>query len=101
MSDFDFTLKLSIDLFYICPLLFLSVSMAAPLLTEEDRANIKLIAEELPKLRHLVEELVETLDVLGNEDELKAIEESLEQVRRGELRDWDSYVKSLREKGAI
>ncbi|MCD6480514.1 hypothetical protein J7L65_07025, partial [Candidatus Bathyarchaeota archaeon] len=62
---------------------------------------IKLIAEELPKLRRLVEELLETLDVLGSEEELKAIEESLEQVRRGELRDWDSYVKSLREKGEI
>ena len=60
-----------------------------------------MIAEELPKLRRLVEELLETLDVLGSEEELKAIEESLEQVRRGELRDWDSYVKSLREKGEI
>jgi len=75
--------------------------MSEPLLTEEDRVNIKLIAEELPKLRRLVEELLETLDVLGSEEELKAIEESLEQVRRGELRDWDSYVKSLREKGEI
>jgi len=75
--------------------------MSEPLLTEEDRDNIKLIAEELPKLRRLVEELLETLDVLGSEEELKAIEESLEQVRRGELRDWDSYVKSLREKGEI
>ncbi len=75
--------------------------MSEPLLTEEDRANIKLIAEELPKLRRLVEELLETLDVLGSEEELKAIEESLEQVRHGELRDWDSYVKSLREKGEI
>ena len=75
--------------------------MSESLLTEEDRVNIKLIAEELPKLRRLVEELLETLDVLGSEEELKAIEESLEQVRRGELRDWDSYVKSLREKGEI
>gem|GEM_PF-3242244 len=75
--------------------------MSEPLLTEEDRANIKLIAEELPKLRRLVEELLETLDVLGSEEELKAIEESLEQVRRGELRDWDSYVKSLRGKREI
>ena len=75
--------------------------MSEPLLTEEDRANIKLIAEELPKLRRLVEELLETLDVLGSEEELKAIEESLEQVRHGELRNWDSYVKSLREKGEI
>jgi len=75
--------------------------MSEPFLTEEDRVNIKLIAEELPKLRRLVEELLETLDVLGSEEELKAIEESLEQVRRGELRDWDSYVKSLREKGEI
>jgi len=31
--------------------------MSEPLLTEEDRVNIKLIAEELPKLRHLIEEL--------------------------------------------
>jgi len=80
---------------------FSSVYMSEPLLTEEDRANIKLIAEELPKLRRLVEELLETLDVLGSEEELKAIEESLEQVRRGELRDWDSYVKSLRGKREI
>ncbi|KPV62242.1 MAG: hypothetical protein AOA66_1404 [Candidatus Bathyarchaeota archaeon BA2] len=51
--------------------------------TEEDRKNLRLIAEEVPKLRLLMDELLETLDVMGSKEELEAIKESLEQVRRG------------------
>ena len=69
--------------------------------TEEDRKNLKLLVEEIPRLRLLIEELMETIDVLGSEEELNAIKKSLEQVRRGETKDWDSYVKELKEKDEI
>ena len=35
-----------------------------------------------------MDELLETLDVMGSKEELEAIKESLEQVRRDETRDW-------------
>lgn len=70
-------------------------------LTEEDRENLKLLAKEMPKLTKLIEELIETLDVMGNEEEVKAINESLKQVRRGEIRDWDEYLNELKRKGEI
>jgi len=34
-----------------------------------------------------MDELLETLDVMGSKEELEAIKESLEQVRRDETRD--------------
>jgi len=39
-----------------------------------------------------MDELLETLDVMGSKEEPEAIKESLEQVRRGETRDWDEYA---------
>jgi len=69
--------------------------------TEEDRKNLRLIAEEVPKLRLLMDELLETLDVMSSKEELEAIKESLEQVRRGETMDWDEYLNELRKKGEI
>lgn len=69
--------------------------------TEEDRKNLRLIAEEVPKLRLLMDELLETLDVMSSKEELEAIKESLEQVKRGETRDWDEYLNELRKKGEI
>jgi len=69
--------------------------------TEEDRKNLRLIAEEVPKLRLLMDELLETLDVISSKEELEAIKESLEQVKRGETRDWDEYLNELRKKGEI
>lgn len=75
--------------------------MAKAVFTEEDSKNLKLIAEEVPKLRLLMDELLETLDVMGSKEELEAIKESLEHVRRGETRDWDEYLDELRKKGEI
>lgn len=75
--------------------------MAKAIFTQEDSKNLKLIAEEVPKLRLLMDELLETLDVMGSKEELEAIKESLEQVRRGETRDWDEYLDELRKKGKI
>ena len=75
--------------------------MVRAVFTEEDRKNLRLIAEEVPKFRLLMDELLETLDVTSNKEELEAIKESLEQVRRGETRDWDEYLNELRKKGEI
>jgi len=68
---------------------------------QEDRKRLKIIAQEVPKIRSLMEELLETIDVLGSSQELEAIRESLEQVKKGETRSWDEYVDELRKKGEI
>lgn len=68
---------------------------------QEDRKRLKIIAEEVPKIRSLMEELLETIDILGSSQELEAIRESLEQVKRGETRSWDEYIDELRKKGEI
>jgi hypothetical protein len=49
--------------------------------TDEDKRNLKTIADELPKLRLLVEELVETLEILGDEKFMQSIEASLKDIR--------------------
>ena len=37
--------------------------MVETVFTDEDKKNLKVIAEELPKLRIVVEELMETLEI--------------------------------------
>ena len=75
--------------------------MVEAVFTEEDRRNLRLVAEEVSKLHLLMEELLETLDVMGSKEELQAIRESLEQVRKGETKDWDEYIDELKKKGEI
>jgi len=73
--------------------------LARTVFTQEDRKRLKIVAEEVPKIRSLMEELLETIDILGNSEELEAIRESLERVKKGETRSWDAYVDELRKKG--
>ena len=50
--------------------------------TDEDKKNLKVIAEELPKLRSLVEELMETFEILSDERLMKSIKASYERPPR-------------------
>ena len=75
--------------------------MARTMFRQEDRRRLRTIAEEIPKIQSLMKELVETVDIMGNNKELGTFRESLEQIRRGETRRWDEYVYELRKKGEI
>ena len=64
-------------------------------LTEEDRKHLRILTEELPKVRLLLEELVETLEVLGDEELMKSIEASERDLRKGRLIDFRELLKEL------
>jgi hypothetical protein len=53
--------------------------------TDEDKKNLKTVAEELPKLRSLVEELMETLEILSDENLMKSIRASEKDVQENKL----------------
>jgi hypothetical protein len=53
--------------------------------TDEDKRNLKTIAEELPKLRLLVEELVETLEILSDDKLMKSIKASLKDIQENRV----------------
>jgi hypothetical protein len=53
--------------------------------TEEDKKNLKVIAEELPKLRIVVEELMETLEVLSDKELMKSIDRSLKDLKENKV----------------
>jgi len=63
--------------------------------TEEDRRNLKTLAEEVPKLRLLVEELIETLEILSDEELMESIEKSGRDVREGRLLGFRGLLKEL------
>jgi nitrogen-specific signal transduction histidine kinase len=64
--------------------------------TDEDKKNLKVIAEELPKLRSLVEDLMETLEILGDERLMKSIKASLKDLQENKVL---SYKEMLYELG--
>ena len=41
--------------------------------TDEDKRALKVLAEEMPDLRVLVDELVETLEILGDENLVRVL----------------------------
>ncbi len=51
--------------------------------------------------KKLMDELIETLDVMSSPEELEAIRESLRQVREGEVTSWDDYKRDLKAKGKL
>jgi hypothetical protein len=64
------------------------------LLTDEDRAL-------LLKVSSLLEEIIETLDILEDEDTMKSIKNAEEDVRAGRVRSYSEFLKELKQSGEI
>jgi len=64
-------------------------------LTEEDKNNLRTIAQELPKLRSLVENLIETLEILGDEELMESIRKSEKDIHEGRLLGFKELLKEL------
>ena len=63
--------------------------------TKEDRKNLKTLAEEVPKLRTLVENLIETLEILGDEELMESIQKSEKDIQENRLIGFKELLKKL------
>jgi len=63
--------------------------------TEEDKKNLKVIAEELPKLRVVVEELKETLEILNDEKLMKSIQAGQKDVEENRVLSYKELLAEL------
>jgi len=70
------------------------MSRGGVLLTDEDRVL-------LLKVYSLLEEIIETLDILEDEETMKRVEEALEDVKAGRVRSYDEFIEELRKSGEI
>lgn len=69
--------------------------MVEAVFTDEDKKNLKVIAEELPKLRMVVEELMETVEILSDDKLMKSIARSLKDVQENRVHSYEEMVKEL------
>jgi len=67
------------------------MSGSSTLLTDEDRAL-------LLKVSSLLEEVIETLDILEDKDTMKSIEED---VKAGRVRSYNEFIEELEQSGKI
>jgi hypothetical protein len=65
-------------------------------LTDEDKKNLKVIAEELPKLRSLVEELMETLEILSDKKLMKSIKASEKDIQENKVLGYKELQEKLK-----
>jgi len=70
------------------------MSSSSVLLTDEDRAL-------LSKVSSLLEEIIETLDISEDENAMKSIREAEGDVKGGRVRDYNEFLKELKESGEI
>lgn len=70
------------------------MTIGSVLLTDEDRAL-------LLKINTLLEELIETLEILEDENTMKAIKEAERDVKAGRVRSYNEFIKELKESGQI
>ena len=77
---------------YVC--VGVGMSGNAVLLTDEDRAL-------LLKVSSLLEGIVETLEVLKDEDTLVSVRRAEEDVKAGRVRDYDDFFEELKRSGKI
>ena len=64
-------------------------------LSDEDSRNLKTLAEEVPRLRLLVEELMETLEILSDETLMKSIRVSEKDVQENRLLGFKELLEEL------
>jgi hypothetical protein len=64
------------------------------LLTDEDRAL-------LLKVSSLLREIIETFDILEDEDSMKSIREAEDDVKAGRVRDYNEFIEELGKSGEI
>lgn len=69
--------------------------MVETVFTDEDKRNLKVIAEELPKLRSLVEDLMETLEILSDEKLMKSIDRSLKDLQQNKVLSFKEMLDEL------
>lgn len=69
--------------------------MVETVFTDEDKKNLKVIAEELPKLRTLVEELIETLEILSDEKLMKSIQAGKRDVEENKVLSYKEVLDEL------
>ena len=55
----------------------------------------------LLKVNRFLEEVLETLEVMGDDETVKAIREAEEDLRAGRVRSYDEFVEELRRSGKI
>ena len=70
--------------------------MVETVFTDEDKKNLKTLAEELPKLRLLVEELTETLEILSDKKLMKSIADSLKDVKENRVVGFKELLAELK-----
>ena len=70
------------------------LEMGDYILTEEDR-------KLLLRVNRLLEEVLETLEVMGDDETVKAIREAEEDLRADRVRSYDEFVEELRRSGEI
>ena len=64
------------------------------LLTDEDRAL-------LLKVSSLLREIIETFDILEDEDAMKSIRAAEDDVKAGRVRDYNEFIEELGKSGEI
>ena len=70
------------------------LEMGGSILTDEDRRL-------LLRVSRLLEEVLETLEVVSDRETVKAIREAEEDVKAGRVRGYDEFVEELRRSGEI
>ena len=64
--------------------------------TDEDKKNLQVLAEELPKLRSLVEELMETLEILSDKKLMKSIKASEKDLQENKVLGYKELQEKLK-----
>ena len=66
----------------------------AQLITEEDRQLLQRVGD-------LLEEVIETLEITGNPETMREVEEARKDAREGRVRDYSELREELRKAGKI
>ena len=51
--------------------------------------------EMLVRLRNFIDDLLETVEVMSDEELVREIKEAFEDVRKGRLTDWQEFLREL------
>jgi len=64
------------------------------LLTDEDRELLRRVSE-------LLEEVLETLEILADKELMRALQEAMEDLKAGRVRDYEEFIRELKRAGEM
>ena len=68
----------------------MNTSLLEQIITKEDM-------KKLEEIRNMIEDIMETIDILLNKEAIQKIKEAEQDIKQGKIKEWKQFLKEIKE----